>query len=194
MVSMGPRGTFGLTVVAGLAGLAGLAGCGDDAAGPVTGDGLPTAQVDRLSGVAQQVGAALDIVSNPPGSSFPPPRLPTALLARAGVTLPDGTRVVRYERATRPDGGRFRELAAADDHWQFCVVDDDGHWLAYGDASGVQDFGTGGATACSFTGRPRRPTGPAVPARWSAAWSWRSSPTTGGSPGSTCAVWRTSTA
>lgn len=99
------------------------------------------------------VGIALDSYSHGAGDGFPPERFSSSVLGDAGIDLPAGLAVQRYAYASRPSGGKFRDLANPGDYWQFCITDSDGSWVSYGETSGVQQFGVPGEdAACAFTG------------------------------------------
>lgn len=138
---------------------AGLAAC---TSGPSTReDSAPTGStaeqvaprtLERLVTAAYRVGIAADLWwrSEEAINQPYPAELDPDLLARAGVSLPDGVAYREWSRSADAEGTLTPLPGGPDDSWHVCLVADDGSWLTYGDASGVQRFGTGDEAACTF--------------------------------------------
>jgi hypothetical protein len=84
-----------------------------------------------------------------PASPGQPDKLTPRVLRYAGVSLDRGVKVTRYT-------SDFRELRSENnlEAFQFCLTDARGRWVTYGDATGVQGFGSAEGETCVFTGKP----------------------------------------
>lgn len=132
-----------VSAVAGCALTATVAGCG------AAGNGDEPDRAATLAHQAQQVGIALDIWSFSADRDLATDVTP-AVLDNAHVTLDEDVRVTDFTTV------RSGEVASSDDLWQFCLVDEDGSWVTYGDRTTLQALGDDDAEddACAFTGEP----------------------------------------